>query len=105
MSANPLDPGKQSADIGFISTRGGLAVLGAPFVVPGSSVGEYSSYIVVGVGGDLFLEMEDGTVNPYFGVGSGRFIPVKAKRVLTSATINSIVYPTTATAITWHGGQ
>jgi hypothetical protein len=111
MSSNPLDPNKQSADIGFISTRGGVIQNDTPFNVSAGSIGEYSAYVTVGTGGDILFQMEDGSVNPFFGVSSGSKIPVKANMVLSTATIDAgagttpETYTTSATGLAWHGGQ
>lgn len=111
MSSNPLDPNKQSADIGFITTRGGVIQLDTPFNVSGGSIGEYSSYVTVGTGGDILFQMEDGSINPVFGAPSGARIAIKANMVVSTATIDAgagttpQTYTTGASGLAWHGGQ
>lgn len=113
MSNYPLDPNKQSADIGAINTRGGFVYNDVPFniplntatptVVPGE--GEYCAYLYVGNGGNVLLQMQDGSINPFLGVPSGALVIGKGNMVVGSATLDGTPYMTTASNITWHGGQ
>lgn len=110
--AQPLDPGKNSKNIGIISSQGGLVILDEPFARPSEVApynieeSQYSHHIHVGVGGNLLCEMADGTINPFLGLLGGATVLVKAVRVVSSATLNDgVVWNTTADQITWHGGQ
>jgi hypothetical protein len=113
MTAQRLDPNKQSADIGAIPTRGGFVYLDEPFNIPvnpdtpelDTTAGEFSTWIYVGNGGDIFAEMEDGSINPFIGVPSGTWIICKARRVLSSCTLDTVIRITTASEMTWKGGQ
>lgn len=111
MSTQPLDPNKQSADIGLVSTRGGGVVLDTPFSVEGVTgpdgriTSEYCATVHTGTGGDILFVSEDDTINPYFNTAPSQVLVVKAKAVATAATINGVPRTTTATDMTWHGGQ
>jgi len=100
-----LDTNKENGQIGLVSTRGGIVTLDEPFIVEGQSGGEACTYIHISVGGNLMLEMMDGSINPYLGLLDGDYVVAKAARVLTAATLGGVPYTTTATGITWHGGQ
>jgi hypothetical protein len=111
MSAQPLDPNKQSADIGIVSTRGGIVVLDALFTVEGVTgrdgkiISEFCATFFTGTGGDILFESEDGTVNPYLATAPSQVLVVKAKKVLSTAILNGDTYITNAASMTWHGGQ
>ena len=59
----------------------------------------------MGSAGDLVWENQDGEAQVVENVLAGEWVPCIAKRILTSATINAVVYNTTATGLTWHGGS
>ena len=73
-------------------------------VVPGTLYGEVATALWVGGTGNLILEGVDGVPVYFANVPVGRF-EYKHIRVLSAATINSIPYTTTATLMTWMGGE
>jgi len=105
MSSQPLDPNKQSADIGLVSTRGGAVFLDEPFRVEGSPLSEFCATFHTGTGGDILFVSEDNTINPYFNTAPSQVLVVKAMKVASTAMINEVPRNTTATDMTWHGGQ
>lgn len=66
----------------------------------------YSSWIHVGTGGNIVFEQKDGATGVILNAVSGEWIPLVARRILSSGTPAdggpSVV--TTATNMTYHGG-
>ena len=104
---NKIDNNAPSRSIGLTSTQGGLVILDQPFSTPPQSdETQLSSYFHIANGGNVLCQMPDGTINPFLGVVNGGFIVCKAEMIVSSAELNdSETYETTATGITWHGGQ
>jgi hypothetical protein len=93
-------------ELGVFANRGGNVTLDAPFTRDGSTLAEYAKYIIVGTTGDLILEDQDGLIVFEPNRPAGYIIPFFCQRVLSSGTFSDIGFKiTTATNITWRGGQ
>lgn len=112
-----LDINKENERIGLVSSRGGVVNnIGVPlaadayFYANGETNSEMCTFVHIANGGNIILIGEDGVVNPFLAVLDGSVLVVKAKGVAYQASIkdstgNTVMYTTTCTGITWHGGQ
>ena len=91
---NNVNPAMPSVELGPWIRKGDPIV--NDVVVP-----EFFKMLHVGVGGDVMVQGQDGEVIPFIGILDGTFIPVIGNAVLASTAKGN----TTATSITWHGGN
>lgn len=98
-----LDPVTPSYDIGLPFKEGGEV----SYAVPTGAINlPKTAYLIhVGNGGDLIVEGIDGKPIPFYGLLDGDWIPVVTNKILQNAIINGTSRITTASQITWYGGQ
>ncbi len=89
---------KQSIYYGPYAPFADLVVLDTVFV------NGLSKYILVGGAGDVVFENEAGVPQFVKSVQAGTLLPVIAKRILTSGTVNGTPRTTTATDMSFLGG-
>jgi len=101
-----IDPRSRTNEFGASVTMGGVITVDIPFTQLGdtSNISRVSKDIMIGTGGDLFIRGVDGLVIPYFGIPSGKLLPIKGTLVYSSVTVGATTFTTTATDMTWHGG-
>jgi hypothetical protein len=104
----PLTPGYMQP---LCCDRGGNITPNEPFTVTGSTKPEFATFIHVGTGypdntGDVVVQYHNGIIAVWHGKRSDTICPGKAiAKVLSTAVVNGVTENTTATNLTWHGGQ
>ena len=100
---NQVNPAAPSNEIGLAAKRGGLVSYDA--MTADVQLPETAAYFHVGDGGDLIVEDLEGNPHPIFGLLDGDYFIAPSNKVLYQAIISGVPRTTTATQITWHGGQ
>jgi hypothetical protein len=104
----PLTPGYMQPLCG---DRGGNVTLDAPFTVTGSTFQEFATIIHVGAGvpdntGNVVVQYHNNIVDVWHGKKGDSICPGKGiAKVLSTAVVNGVTETTTATGLTWKGGQ
>lgn len=97
LTANKLSPQERTNRIGAAITRGGI--------ITEDVETEYFKWLHIGIGGDLIVLGIDGNYIPFYGLLNGDWIPVVGNMVVSAATVDGVAMTTSATNITWHGGN
>lgn len=103
----PIDPAATMKELGIYASRAGFVTLDQPFTQPGSTFAEMAKFIRAGTAGDILLQNKDGVVSYHPNVAAGIMLNFVCKTVISSYDFGGTigVKTTTATEITWLGGQ
>jgi len=87
---------------GFSCAYSGIVTIGTPFLFPNTSFVSSTYLIVATTPGDIVFVNPAGVTCVWKAAGVG-LNPIAAIEVLTSATINSVLYTTGADVVGWAG--